>query len=80
MNVAGTEGDLMGYLTKIAVIAAATDLWLPRAVAAPANAVAPQATGGEPVFVPLKQPTFPDRDAVNAGTAPRLTDCWSSRV
>jgi TRAP-type uncharacterized transport system substrate-binding protein len=63
----------MGYLIRIALIAAAASLWLHDAVAQPANAVAPHATSGEPAFMPLKQWTFPDREAVNAGTVTIIT-------
>jgi TRAP-type uncharacterized transport system substrate-binding protein len=63
----------MRYLIRAALVAAAASLWLHDAVAQPANAVAPQATSGEPVFTPLRQWTFPDRDAVNAGTVTIIT-------
>ncbi|HXX04452.1 MAG TPA: hypothetical protein VEJ37_08960 [Xanthobacteraceae bacterium] len=64
----------MRYLIPVALIVAAAGPWLNNAVAQNAPATQAQAGASEPAFTPLTTPwTFPDRDAVNAGTVTIIT-------
>jgi len=64
----------MRYLIPIALVVAAAGAWLHDAVAQTGPASQPQSGATQPVFTPLTTPwTFPDRDAVNAGTVTIIT-------
>jgi TRAP-type uncharacterized transport system substrate-binding protein len=66
--------DLIGLGLRFALAAAAVGLSLHHANAQTAPAVSPQATSQQPSFSPLTSRwTFPDRDAVNAGTVTIIT-------
>ena len=64
----------MRHLISVALAAAAAGAWLHDAVAQTGPASQPQSGATQPVFTPLTTPwTFPDRDAVNAGTVTIIT-------
>jgi TRAP-type uncharacterized transport system substrate-binding protein len=68
------RGTLMRYLISVALVAAAAGAWLHNAFAQTGPASQPQSGATQPVFTPLTTPwTFPDRDAVNAGTVTIIT-------
>jgi TRAP-type uncharacterized transport system substrate-binding protein len=64
----------MRYLIPVALIIAAAGPLLNNAVAQNGPAAQPQTGAAQPAFTPLTTPwTFPDRDAVNAGTVTIIT-------
>jgi TRAP-type uncharacterized transport system substrate-binding protein len=66
----------MRYLIAIAIALLATATTFPSlldAVAQPPSAAPPPAGGPQPVFTPLKPWSFPDREAVNAGSVTIIT-------
>ncbi len=63
----------MRYLVPIALIAAAGTAWLHDAAAQTARTAAPSPSTAKPAYAPLTRWTFPDRDAVNAGTVTIIT-------
>lgn len=64
----------MRYLISVALVAAAAAAWLHNADAQTGPVSQPQSGATQPVFTPLTTPwTFPDRDAVNAGTVTIIT-------
>jgi TRAP-type uncharacterized transport system substrate-binding protein len=64
----------MRLFILIALVAAATGDWAHDALAQTGPAAQPQPAESQPVFTPLTTPwTFPDHDAVNAGTVTIIT-------
>jgi TRAP-type uncharacterized transport system substrate-binding protein len=65
----------MRYLIAIAILLATATTFpsLLDAVAQPPSAAPPPAGGPQPVFTPLKPWSFPDREAVNAGSVTIIT-------
>ena len=72
--VISASGATVRHFILIALAAAATAAWLQDTLAQTGPAAQPQPAGSQPVFTPLTTPwTFPDHDAVNAGTVTIIT-------
>lgn len=72
--VVSARGATVRHFILIALAAAATGAWVQDALAQTGPAAQPQPAGSQPVFTPLTTPwTFPDHDAVNAGTVTIIT-------